>query len=99
MVPVEKMRGAVIEPARCISCCVKISYESFDGSCSVVTPKQSEAWSIHDVCGINPSEPMPPCQWQSMNPGVIVLPAQSMTFAPLGTLTLERERPQGCEGH
>ena len=88
IVPVEKMRGASTSPARCISECVKISYESFDGSCSVVTPNASDAASIHERCGIRPSDPMLPCQWQSTKPGVMVLPRASMRVAPAGTVTL-----------
>ncbi len=43
IVPVEKMRGPVMMPARCISDALKTSAESLDGSCSVVTPNASEA--------------------------------------------------------
>jgi len=43
MVPVEKMRGATTRPALASSLWAKISLLSFDGSCSVVTPKARAA--------------------------------------------------------
>ncbi|MNE34348.1 hypothetical protein D3C80_1280680 [compost metagenome] len=36
------------------------------------------------------SEPMLPCQWASTRPGMMVLPAMSMTRASAGTLTEPR---------
>ena len=43
MVPVEKMRGATIRPARASSLWAKISLVSAEGLWIVVTPKASDA--------------------------------------------------------
>jgi hypothetical protein len=42
-VPVEKIRGATMRPARCISLDEKTWRVSFEGSCSVVKPNASDA--------------------------------------------------------
>ncbi len=85
IVPVEKIRGAVMRPARAISAAAKIVPVSFDGSWIVVTPKPRLAWLTQLSSGMMPSLPIPPCQCTSIRPGITVRPVASTTKAPSGT--------------
>ena len=84
------MRGPCSIPARCSSLDEKMPCVSLDGSCSVVTPKASEASSSHDSPGWISSPVMPPCQCTSTMPGMIVAPRTSTTLASAGTATFPR---------
>ena len=91
MVPVEKMRGATIIPALPSSLAANTVSVSFDGSCSVVTPKPRLAALTQLCCGMIPSAPNVPCQCTSISPGSTVLPAASTTKASGGTATALRD--------
>ena len=68
----EKMRGATILPARCISAATKISAARDEGSCFVVVPNAKFARSDQFCCGMISSSPSGPCAWASTRPGMIV---------------------------
>src|SRR3546814_21046049 len=85
--PVEKMRGARIRPARCISDETKISDARDEGLWLVVVPIARLTISDQFCCGTSSSSPCDTCACASTKPGTIDLPAASIVTAPAGTVT------------